>query len=639
MTPEEVLGIVLGKIKSASSGIKSHSVSGLTLTIVFEDDTYETITFEQPEAVDIAEELVELMSFEINASGHLVCTLNGVEMDLGNVIGPQGPKGETGASGAQGEQGPKGDKGDTGETGPQGPKGDTGPQGPSVQSDYNQSDSSALDYIKNKPELGTASTKNSISVVTESSDLVESGAVKDAIVGTVGWIGGRNLLPLTLEKLKAVNTYGTWNGNTYTNAGTTFTIYTDSQGCVTDIKVNRITAPLGNIDLYIGGEYGNTAPFIESGEYTFSIDNSKFSFYIGYSNTWADSTNSSKTVNIGIGISWSLLRIPVDATVDNDSVHIQIEKGSTATSYEPYHESVEETLRDAEVIEGKNLIGWKIGYVYSSTDGSLSPNTHGVCSDKIKVISGQKFIGSKKNTLGSNDSMYARTYDANGDFVGTITVLTNTQLQNEITIPANIGYIGIFQLRNSADVNREWLDSNEIMFYDASETDPTYEPYYIPLKDVVPTKADNSVIGTVEDGATASQDYAVGEHFIRNGAFCTCTQPIAQGGSFILGTNYTVGDVAEFLIPVNVNISSSVSTLSDMFKYSLEQVKSKLIYEGQMLNGRFVWQGNDQYAVTIIKASSTVVRFTAFVVSTIYSGTYNYDTQVLQVRQYTGTPI
>ena len=37
--------------------------------------------------------------------------------------------------------------------------------------------------------LGSAAFKNSTSVVTESSDLVESGAVKKAIVDTVGWIG------------------------------------------------------------------------------------------------------------------------------------------------------------------------------------------------------------------------------------------------------------------------------------------------------------------------------------------------------------------------------------------------------------------------------------------------------------------
>ena len=59
--------------------------------------------------------------------------------------GPQGPKGDTGETGATGPQGPKGD---TGETGPQGP---AGPQGPSVQSDYGQTDTEALDFIKNKP--------------------------------------------------------------------------------------------------------------------------------------------------------------------------------------------------------------------------------------------------------------------------------------------------------------------------------------------------------------------------------------------------------------------------------------------------------------------------------------------------------
>ena len=99
-------------------------------------------------------------------------------------VGPQGPKGDTGP------QGPKGEKGDTGATGPQGPKGDTGPQGlkgdtgetgpagagvpdggtagqllsktesgtewinppqSGVQPDWNQNDSAAADYVKNRP--------------------------------------------------------------------------------------------------------------------------------------------------------------------------------------------------------------------------------------------------------------------------------------------------------------------------------------------------------------------------------------------------------------------------------------------------------------------------------------------------------
>jgi len=51
-------------------------------------------------------------------------------------------------------------------------------------------------------------------------------------------LGAKNLLPLTLEKLKAINTEGTWSGNAYTRNGVTFTVNTDSLGSITDITVN-----------------------------------------------------------------------------------------------------------------------------------------------------------------------------------------------------------------------------------------------------------------------------------------------------------------------------------------------------------------------------------------------------------------
>lgn len=60
-------------------------------------------------------------------------------------------------------------------------------------------------------------------------------------------------------------------------------------------------------------------------------------------------------------------------------------------------------------------------------------------------------------------------------------------------------------------------------------------------------KADISAIGTNETGATASKAYAVGEHFYKNGKFCTCIQAIAQGAQFTLNTNYVEGTVAETL--------------------------------------------------------------------------------------------
>jgi len=57
------------------------------------------------------------------------------------------------------------------------------------------------------------------------------------------------------------------------------------------------------------------------------------------------------------------------------------------------------------------------------------------------------------------------------------------------------------------------------------------------------SKTDTSVIAPVESGTTASRAYAIGAHFIRDGAFCTAKTAIAQGETFTLNTNYTAGTV------------------------------------------------------------------------------------------------
>ena len=73
-------------------------------------------------------------------------------------------------------------------------------------------------------------------------------------------------------------------------------------------------------------------------------------------------------------------------------------------------------------------------------------------------------------------------------------------------------------------------------------------------------KADNTVIGNVEDDTTASQAYAVGEHFIRSGKFCTVIAAISNGATLTLNTNYIEGTVAEWLKTVDV---TSEFTFSD----------------------------------------------------------------------------
>lgn len=65
------------------------------------------------------------------------------------------------------------------------------------------------------------------------------------------------------------------------------------------------------------------------------------------------------------------------------------------------------------------------------------------------------------------------------------------------------------------------------------------------------TKADQISIANVEDNATASQAYSVGDFFYRNGDFCVVTAAIASGATLTENTNYTVEQVSDYLHDTN----------------------------------------------------------------------------------------
>lgn len=88
-----------------------------------------------------------------------------------------------------------------------------------------------------------------------------------------------------------------------------------------------------------------------------------------------------------------------------------------------------------------------------------------------------------------------------------------------------------------------------------------------------------TALGTYESGATASKAYAVGEHFYKNGKFCTAKSAIASGATFTLGTNYVEGTVADAIqddlllsrFDLNVNYGTNYDTgiaVSDCKKYN-----------------------------------------------------------------------
>lgn len=75
------------------------------------------------------------------------------------------------------------------------------------------------------------------------------------------------------------------------------------------------------------------------------------------------------------------------------------------------------------------------------------------------------------------------------------------------------------------------------------------------IVDLDETKADITSIGTDEAGTTASKAYAVGEHFYKDGKFCTVISSIAEGATFTKGTNYVEGDIADNLTTHDITIT------------------------------------------------------------------------------------
>lgn len=132
----------------------------------------------------------------------------------------KGPKGDTGATGATGPQGPKGDKGDTGPAGVGVPNGgiagqllsktESGtewidPPQSGVQPDWNQNDSTAADYIKNRPFYTTYVE----SVLVEESTVSFSKSPSGSYQGQV-----QSTFSPTLGKTYKVS----WDGTTYESA-------------------------------------------------------------------------------------------------------------------------------------------------------------------------------------------------------------------------------------------------------------------------------------------------------------------------------------------------------------------------------------------------------------------------------------
>ena len=280
---------------------------------------------------------------------------------------------------------------------------------------------------------------------------------------------------------------------------------------------------------------------------------------------------------------------------------LQIELGSTATSYEPYENicpitgfsSVVITDVDAEshtatvtVALGSTVYGgtldltsgeltvthaiadlgsldwWRStsytnAFFYANITDSVADGDNNIissCYETIESRSSGQFGTTAENGQIAKSSNSIQVFvrdDSYNDASAFKTARTGEKVVYELATPTTTTLTAA-QLALVKGYNQLSCNSGDMeITYKASGLDALkervdeLEDAVADLETDMASKAENSVVGTVENGTTASQPYAVGEHFIRNDKFCTCISAIASGATLTLNTNYVEGTIAE----------------------------------------------------------------------------------------------
>ena len=130
----------------------------------------------------------------------------------------------------------------------------------------------------------------------------------------------------------------------------------------------------------------------------------------------------------------------------------------------------------------------------------------------------------------------------NGSATGRAEALNNAE-RVEYTAGSGVSYVTFrFGISNHSGSTVKY---SNFMCQESSISESSFEPHH---ESVDVAKANNSALGHEENGTTASQAYAQGAHFMRNGQFATAKTAISSGATLTENSNYTVGNVGDSLV-------------------------------------------------------------------------------------------
>lgn len=216
----------------------------------------------------------------------------------------------------------------------------------------------------------------------------KTGVAETLVKDTVGW-SGKNLLPMTVEGIKALNTIGTWSGNTFTLGNLTFEILTDNEDNVTGIEVNGTTD--SNVTVFAISQF--TA---KAGTYEFNgtpLGGGSHTYYqeINAPAPGPDATDEGSGANYTLTTDTAVtVSIIVDSGVTMSDVVFRpmLRHAGTDAAFEPYHATVD------------GLLGGKADKVQSATNGDFAGlDSNGNLTDsgkKASDFSGKNFDGTSQ---------------------------------------------------------------------------------------------------------------------------------------------------------------------------------------------------------------------------------------------------
>jgi hypothetical protein len=305
--------------------------------------------------------------------------------------------------------------------------------------------------------------------------ITEINAIQDLHGYDHPWVGGsnKNLLPMRIDKMKGINQDGTWNGNTYTHEGVTYTLIPDETGTYyTEVRASGTATGRSILYLYKvysdPSEYDEAIPNTANQTITFSGFNGTGRTYAYKDTSWHTVTNPTNNISsAGITDLWMDI---ANGTTTNFTIKPQIELGSSATSYAPYSNICPISGRTAAVVDdtGRNIWDeqWEIGGIDSTTGQNNNANNCIRCVGYISVIPTQSIY--LKFPTGSSKRMVVHWYDQNKNYIAPRSIYDNTIA---VTVPSNAYYMRFYM----TDEYGTTYGNNISVNYPSTFTD--YVPY------------------------------------------------------------------------------------------------------------------------------------------------------------------